>query len=362
VKEGYCLIEEVCHQKGTTEVCGRCSPGLSQTQWTPLNGVTCDDKNLCTKGDECKDGVCVGQSYSCSDSLACTVDSCDGLGGCNQYLDPNFCQIEKTCFKHQQTDPTACLICDVSISQQNWHVRTNVCTIDGHCHEAGAKDPTGCFACDPQHAADAWTFQPGRCLISGVCVSKGSFHPSGCASCEPSQSSALWTPIGGATSTVSAFTAGLDGYLVSPAVIGVGWQTSVARHTSPPASLYYGDPSTGSYDNGKHNSGTAAAPAFKLPQGQKAWLSFQLYMDTEQTSNFDVLEVRANKAVVWSKASQMTSSDYQKWIQVTLDLGPLAGQTVKLEFAFDTKDHQNNQSEGVYIDDVTLLTWCGNAP
>lgn len=360
VTDGYCLVEEVCHKKGATAGCGRCQPELSKTRWSPLDGDPCDDGNPCTKGDECKQGLCVGQSYTCADSLACTTDACDGQGGCKNLLDPTYCLIEKACYRNGETDATGCKVCDVAVSQTDWQGRANVCAIDGKCHTAGAKDPTGCFTCEPLHTPTAWTPLPDLCLISGTCVPKGSLHPSGCAACAPSTSSSGWTGLKGAAVLAESFDQGLGGYTTSKLNGKVGWQLSSARYTTPPASLYYGDPAALSYDSGSSNSGSATPPLLDLPAGQKAYLSFQLYLDTETTSSYDLLQVRVAGKVLWNKATDMKLGDYKKWTLVTLDLSPYAGQSIQVQFHFDTKDELNNQSEGIYIDDVTLLTSCGS--
>jgi hypothetical protein len=359
VDDGFCLIDGTCHKKGATVGCGRCTPDVSKDRWTPLDGLACDDHDPCTKGDGCKQGMCVGQHYSCNDGLSCTTDSCDGAGGCKQVLHPTYCLIEKVCYPNGGTDFTGCQICDVAVSQHGWQTRTNVCKIDGHCYGAGTKDKTGCFACEPLHSPESWTPLPDLCLISQACLAKGTLHPSNCASCDPITSPTQWTPAGKAQISVSAFNTDLDGFTASKPTKQVGWQWATVRSTSAPGSLYYGDPATGSYDSGSANSGTATTPTLELPAGQKAYLAFQLFMDTETAGNFDVLVIQAAGQVLWSKAKDMKATDYKKWTLVNLDLTALAGKPVKVEFHFDTKDDTNNKSEGVYIDDVTLLTSCG---
>jgi hypothetical protein len=47
------------------------------------DGQVCDDADSCTTGDECASSECVGASLDCDDLVACTIDSCDGVGGCS---------------------------------------------------------------------------------------------------------------------------------------------------------------------------------------------------------------------------------------------------------------------------------------
>jgi len=47
------------------------------------DGSICDDENLCTVGDMCSSGICVGAAaLRCNDSNICTDDACDPIHGC----------------------------------------------------------------------------------------------------------------------------------------------------------------------------------------------------------------------------------------------------------------------------------------
>lgn len=361
VQSGWCLVVGVCYESGQTVGCNKCAPETSKVAWTPLDGVPCDDKNPCTMGDRCTQGVCLGTGYNCSDGLYCTSDSCDGKGGCTSFLKPKFCKIEQVCYKDRELDPTGCYICDVSVATDKWQKRVNVCTIGSKCYGVADSDSTGCLTCDPAHNPTAWTLKPGRCLIGTLCTLKGSLHPSKCASCDPDKTTKQWTPISGASMQVSTFAAGLNNFTVSPLVKGVGWQLSGSRFISKSKSLYYGHLTKKSYDNGAGNSGTATSPKYTFASGQQAFLAFQIYVDVEKSKAYDVLTVETVEGkVLWSKAADLAASDYRRWTQVTVDLGSLAGSTTAVRFAFDTKDKANNSGEGIYIDDVLILTGCGS--
>jgi len=59
---GNCVIGGTCYSAAATNptnTCEACTPGTSQTSWTPLDGTGCDDGNLCTT-DICVAGTCVG--------------------------------------------------------------------------------------------------------------------------------------------------------------------------------------------------------------------------------------------------------------------------------------------------------------
>ena len=108
VQPRACLIDDVCHPEGATVTCGRCDPAASATAWTPVSDKPCDDGSLCTKNDRCRQGVCIGEPYTCSDGLACTTDGCNGSGGCYFYLKAGCCIIEKACYRELETDVTGC--------------------------------------------------------------------------------------------------------------------------------------------------------------------------------------------------------------------------------------------------------------
>ena len=130
-----CLIDGTCWLPGELDMtsgCAMCVPGVSGSQWTPMNGGvcetaspcmsgqcvegtcletpadcsaladacndaacdaatgvckatpkpgSCDDGDPCTTGDACAGGGCAGTSYVCV-STECTTGVCDGIGGC----------------------------------------------------------------------------------------------------------------------------------------------------------------------------------------------------------------------------------------------------------------------------------------
>jgi hypothetical protein len=379
--------------------CQGCNPKESKSKWSGATGGTCDDGNLCTMDDYCEAGDCKGTYYGnkCSDGLGCTDDICDGKGGCSNKLRADSCLIGKSCYKDKDTDPTRCLVCDVTKSQSAWTTVPNTCKIGGTCFKPndtdvtgcgvcdptrspttwsamlgtcfiagvcvkpGDPDATGCAACDPTKSTTDWTPLSGRCLIDGVCRSSGDKSASGCGLCDPTQSAVAWSTVSGASTSVNGFEGSLGGYTVDTPANGVGWQLSTARAKTGTASLYYGNPTGGSYDNGAANSGAATSPAIALPAGQKAALTFWLYLDVESSPSHDVLQVKAGSTVVWTKdATTMPPASYRRWVPIEVNLSSLAGQSVKISFAFDTKDAWANSGEGVFIDDVAVITGCGS--
>ncbi len=58
-----------------------CNPAIGCVH-TPLSGP-CNDGSVCTTGDTCQSGQCVGAPLDCSDGNPCTDDLCSPLAGCS---------------------------------------------------------------------------------------------------------------------------------------------------------------------------------------------------------------------------------------------------------------------------------------
>ncbi|MCO4761697.1 MAG: hypothetical protein KC502_09350 [Myxococcales bacterium] len=88
-----CTVSTTCQADGK---CGggspKCDDGNSCTKNTcatstgkcgfSLLSSACEDGNLCSVGDKCKDGLCfAGENANCDDNNSCTVDACDSKSG-----------------------------------------------------------------------------------------------------------------------------------------------------------------------------------------------------------------------------------------------------------------------------------------
>lgn len=95
-----CSVTDGCHDVGV------CDPATGQCPNPRPDGTACSDGNLCTLGDQCQAGTCVGTPRDCS-----VADGCHDVGACNPAtgLCPNtqpdstpcstgsFCVIGETC-------------------------------------------------------------------------------------------------------------------------------------------------------------------------------------------------------------------------------------------------------------------------
>jgi len=147
-EDGVCVAgaPKVCPSPNPPCKQGVCISQGSQSyvcQEQPANvGQACDDGNSCSYGDKCKsDGTCQGLSYSCSDGRYCTLDVCDGQGGCDHALVEGTCLIDGTCLNQGQVNPAnRCQVCD-SETPYAWtagpdHVSCedgNPCTLGDEC-------------------------------------------------------------------------------------------------------------------------------------------------------------------------------------------------------------------------------------
>jgi hypothetical protein len=128
----------------------------------------CLDGDACTIGDHCEEGVCVGKDIDCDDENPCTVDSCDGLGGCKSEPQVAVCDDGDPCTLGDLcTDGTcqgtASLTCDDG----------NPCT-DDSCGEAGCVYTVNESGCDDGNACtEGDGCADGSCVGAAVACDDG---------------------------------------------------------------------------------------------------------------------------------------------------------------------------------------------
>ncbi len=75
-----------------------CEPETGECVLAKLpDGGDCNDKNACTAGDKCYDGICKGDPKSCDDGNICTDDSCNVNLGCVYSYNSVDCDDGSTC-------------------------------------------------------------------------------------------------------------------------------------------------------------------------------------------------------------------------------------------------------------------------
>jgi hypothetical protein len=364
-KDGFCVVsvkgKPTCFADKAAnpeDPCLFCDAKASGKAWSSANGGACDDGNLCTKDDYCQSGVCKGTAFSCDDQNACTQDVCDGKGGCTNPPKTNICTIAGGCQNPGDKVTGGCGSCDPQKSITEWTLLADKCFVDNVCYNSGQKAPVGCSTCDP--AKDQRHFSPPVDICEvGACVAKGAKGTSGCTICDPTASALDWSAVTGATVDLTNFESGLGAFVASAATNSVGWQVWTGRAHAGTQSLYYGNPAKKNYNSGSSNSGTATRTGIALPAGKKAALVFWVYMDTETSASYDILTVEVGGTTVWKKDSTtMPSANFKRWVPVEVILSSYAGTSINLVFKFSA-DATLNNTEGVYVDDVRIITECG---
>ncbi|MBM4394700.1 MAG: choice-of-anchor J domain-containing protein, partial [Deltaproteobacteria bacterium] len=322
----------------------------------------CDDGIACT-ADSCKAGKCAhdvsdgccSADVQCDDHDACTYDLCR-TGACDhvEVADPACCNAIADC-----DDDNECTLdsCTKNRCSNVFQVGDGCCTKDAECgdEDACTKDRCQEFRCVHQNTCcqsakecddgdDVCTIDD---CVAGRCVHAPTLAP-GC--CIPELGT--WT-----------FDDGDGGWVLPPIAGGVGWQVTTATGAetrSPPGALYYGNPASWDYDDGKANSGTARSPWVDVPPGVEASLSMHLWIDIESNVGWDLL-------TVWVEAADLDdvqvfqktwSTPQNEWFPIEVDLSAYAGHTVRVAVAFDTTDDSGNYYKGVFVDDVFLATTC----
>ena len=131
-----CSATTQCDDKDPCTV-DSCGPSGCCVHSSAAAGITCDDTDLCTKGDQCDgQGKCVGAAHACSAGTCEASSVCDGKGGC------------------AVTNKPAATLCD----DGNACTKGDVCDGKGTC----AGTPYSCT--------------PGACEAGSTCDGKG-----GCA-------------------------------------------------------------------------------------------------------------------------------------------------------------------------------------
>jgi hypothetical protein len=207
---------------------------------------------------------------NCDDGLDCTVDTCLGLGQCENKPKPGYCAISSLvngksavrCFAHDERQPDdPCSICEAETSPTKWaqanggscddgnactkddycqsgtckgtyygtecsdqldctddvcdgkggcsnKLKANVCLIGGKCYKSDESDSTGCATCAPQKNAIGWTAVPDVCKIGSLCYASGAKDTTGCGVCDPKLSASSWS--------ASPYTCLVDGLCLQP--------------------------------------------------------------------------------------------------------------------------------------------------
>ncbi len=145
------------------------------------SNAPCDDQNACTTGDLCKDKACVGTAaLDCDDGNPCTDDACDLLTGCLHQPNALPCDDGDACTQGETCQQGQCLGglpvgCDDG----------NLCTDDACSPDTGCTHTANQAPCSDQNACTSGDIcQDGACVAPGI-LDCDDDNPCTGDSCEP---------------------------------------------------------------------------------------------------------------------------------------------------------------------------------
>ncbi len=153
-----CDDSETCTHDKCDAKTGSCGVDPILTQW--LNGTACDDGDVCTEKDSCKDQKCVpGKAKSCADGKVCTDDSCNSKAGCQFKNNAASCDDDDACTGEDICTSGSCVGAKFSCDDGS------VCTTDScdkgkGCVSTPLKDGVACDS-----FAGSGTCGSGKCVV-----------------------------------------------------------------------------------------------------------------------------------------------------------------------------------------------------
>jgi len=124
-------------------------------------------------------------------------------------------------------------------------------------------------------------------------------------------------------------------------------------------SLWYGKESSGNYDTGGRNSGSATSPLVNLRTDWNV-LIFWSWFDTERGTTWDkkLVQISTDQGKTWTTLYTISdATDTPKvWVNHVIKLDTYVARYAAIRFFFDSVDGISNSGEGWYIDDVCVGT------
>ncbi len=148
---------------------------------------------------------------------------------------------------------------------------------------------------------------------------------------------------------------------------GTRWDPEIGgrQHEGSTVNWYFGNETTHNYDFGGTEFGVIQSNPIVLPAAIDSVLTFWSWHETEfqRPLTHDLKQVYIRQDLgggnLGPRQLIRTIDDRGPapgdWYQERLDLSSFAGQTIRVEFAFDTVDSLNNAFEGWYVDEVRVF-------
>ena len=149
------------------------------------------------------------------------------------------------------------------------------------------------------------------------------------------------------------------------------WRRTSRRSASGAFSWWYGREADATYDTGARNRGSLTSPPIDLGEAAGALLEWDQFLRTEGFNHPMDLEGAFGPYLNADSGRVLVSTDGgSSWRVLThlahptpgngfvhyrINLSRFAGQTIRLQFDFDTFDGQDNQHEGWYLDNIRVV-------
>ncbi|OQK16702.1 hypothetical protein AU255_01995 [Methyloprofundus sedimenti] len=178
-------------------------------------------------------------------------------------------------------------------------------------------------------------------------------------------STAITVTVNSITPVACDFTEDFEGDISAWSATGLWHLADDSTCTSPAAgyssatkAFAYTQDASCNYNSGSTNSGTLTSPVISGISATSA-LTFDYFRQVESYSggSYDKTEIEiitaAGSTVVWSRDSRNAST--AAWApSETIDLSSYAGQSIQVNFRFNSVDRVGNKFKGWFIDDVKV--------
>jgi len=157
------VVVDQCYETGS------CDIDTKACSWF-VEGIACDDGNLCTTGDLCLENTCAGTDTSlidCDDGNPCTSDDCDPTSGCIHTPNTDPCDDENLCTVADTCNDGICAGTDTSDVE---------CDDGNPCTDDSCSPSEGCShtinqqnLCQGVHCSQSVLYGESACLSDGTC-------------------------------------------------------------------------------------------------------------------------------------------------------------------------------------------------
>jgi len=333
---GECMGQEYNCDDGnpcTDDVCVG-SDGAPECVYLPIAGA-CDDDNACTQDDSCDGGLCIGMPITCDDNNSCTLDSCDASSGClYEPADGAACDDGESCTEGDVCGGGSC-------QAGPWTV--------GCCH--GPSDCSDNYGCSLETCENGnCVYTPKDCHDGNLCT--GDLCAQGVCEHPPLQQEVVLYNENFDAGALQGWHFGIN----PDGSADIFWSVSDYDSHSGSSSLYVGNPADQTYDHGTGDA-SAYGPPVQLPDEAEIDLDFYYHAAIQEdgcTYDYLIVEVQETNGERTELVPRICH-DTEGFVHKSYVLDSFAGKAVRVILTFKTTDAVNNEDEGFYIDDLSII-------